>query len=362
MSSDFLIKTILEHSPVAVLVVDEDGKMIFINQEASTLFGYSKAELLNKEVEVLLPNHLRDGHVQQRSDFINHQHEPRRMGVGRDLFGMHKHGNLIPVEIGLNPIEVDQKLFVIATVINITERKRKQDQQLDQLILNLEKSNRELEEYANMIAHDLQNPLAVVFSYIEALQDMEGEKYQEQLVKIKAAVKRMSLLTNNLLAISHLGTKILSFQEVNLNNLINDVLADNSIQMAKVGAKIDITELGSVEADPTLLRELFHNLLTNAAKFHKVDQPPLISISSRDGGDVVIIEVEDNGVGIQDTLQIFTLFHRENKESVSGHGIGLAVCKKIVDLHSGTIAVDSLLAQGTKFTVTLPKTQPEKKV
>ncbi|MCH9608727.1 MAG: Adaptive-response sensory-kinase SasA [Chlamydiales bacterium] len=350
-----LFENILEHSPVAVLVTDKNGKMIFFNKEVIELFGYSKEEMINQEVEMLLPKNIRTQHRKQRSDYITSHSPPRLMGVGRDLFGVHKEGHFIPVEIGLNPIKVDGNQLVIATVINITERRKKEDQQIGQLIRNLERSNKELEEYAHLISHDLQNPLSVAYSTVEIIEsEMKSETVLPFVDKLKSSISEMSELTNSLLALSHIVEERVEKVPLDLNELIKEVVADY-----KAKDFVHVGELQTIEGDPIFLRDLFKNLIGNAIKYCKPNHPPQIEIYGKSEEHFYALKICDNGMGLSDTSDIFKIFKRlpEGKDQKKGFGIGLAVCKKVVDLHQGEISVESKPGEGTTFTIKFPLSQ-----
>ncbi len=355
--SDSLIENILEHSPTAIFVTDENGLILFVNHEAYELFGYSKEELLGQEVEILLPLHMRTKHRCQRADFIAHNSGPRKMGEGRDLFGMHKNGSYIPIEIGLNPMSIKGTQYVIATIINITERKRKQDQQLNQLINNLERSNKELEEYAHIISHDLQNPLSVILSYSEILENELPNENQKELVdRIRKCATRMNKLISNLLELSRMTSKKSEFTVIDLNELLNSLIAELKILPNYKELEVEVDRLGTIEANATLVGLLFQNLLINASKYCKPGRSAIVHISGRVDGEFYSLDFKDNGIGMNDTSTIFSLFKRlpTSDESVPGYGIGLAMSKKIVELHSGEISVQSVEGVGTTFSVKLP--------
>ncbi len=168
----------------------------------------------------------------------------------------------------------------------------------------------------------------------------------------------MQSLIDDLLSYSRLTTQTKPFEEINLAQIVNEVISDLEVRIEKSLGKVETSALPFIEADPTQIRQLFQNLISNALKFHKPDEPPLVKIYSSDEIEgFKIITVEDNGIGIEEKYydKIFGVFQRlHGKDKYEGSGIGLAVCKKIVEKHEGTIKIESKPGIGTKFIISLP--------
>jgi len=244
------------------------------------------------------------------------------------------------------------------------EIKKRQDveQKLRQYGDELKRSNKELEEFAYVSSHDLQEPLRkiqafgdlLVSEYSEGLGD--GNEY---LSRIQSSASRMSKLIEDLLAFSRVTTKPAVTSNVDLNEVLADTTADIEERIKREHGKVVIkSKLPVVCADETHMRQLFQNLISNALKFHATDRDPVIEIGYTSDDDYHKISVKDNGIGIDDKYQqkIFAVFQRLHaKQAFEGTGIGLAVCKKIVERYNGSIEVTSKLNKGTIFTVKLPK-------
>ena len=236
----------------------------------------------------------------------------------------------------------------------------------------LARSNRELEAFASIASHDLQEPLRKV----EAFGDRLKRKYQPELGddgkmyvdRMQSAVVRMRALINDLLDYSRVTTKGKPFEQVDLTEVLQDVVSDLEVRIEEVGGEVDFEQLPEIDADRTQLRQLFQNLIANALKFHCPDERPRVMIQTEivDSGRSVNqrccrIDVVDNGIGFDMKYadRIFGIFQRlHSRAEFEGTGIGLATCRKIVERHQGEISVESACGEGTSFTIELPLRQP----
>jgi two-component system sensor histidine kinase/response regulator len=227
----------------------------------------------------------------------------------------------------------------------------------------LQRSNTEFEQLAYVASHDMQEPLRKIASYLQLL----SQRYQGQLDAdadefIGYAVdgaKRMQALINDLLAFSRVGTKAKPIAPTDCNLIVRTALADLQFAIEDSGARIDVDDLPMVMGDATQLSQLFRNLLSNAIKFHR-DEPPVVRVSTERNGASWRFTVSDNGIGIAAEYfeRIFVIFQRlHGRSQYAGTGIGLAICKKIVERHGGQIEVRSIVGQGSTFTFTLPALQ-----
>ena len=342
-------RLVVESAPNAIILVNPEGNITLINTQTEELFGYQRDELIGNKLELLIPNKFREGHPHLRKSFLSAP-SVRAMGVGRELFALRKDGTEFPVEIGLNPIETDEGMIVLASIIDITERKK------HEAIAVLELKNKELEQFNYIASHDLQEPLRTVINYIQILEedfsDLLNNDAKNHLQTINRAVTRMSMLVRSLLDFSRLGqNKTLVSADCNL--IVENVIADLDTLIRTTGAKIIVEDLPVLNVYETELRQLFQNLIHNAIKFRKKDAAPLINIGCRNSNNEYFeFYVADNGMGIasQHFDRIFLIFQQLNADrKFEGNGIGLANCKKIAEMHGGKIWVESAFGMGSTF-------------
>jgi light-regulated signal transduction histidine kinase (bacteriophytochrome) len=238
--------------------------------------------------------------------------------------------------------------------------------ELEHTIEELRVANRELEEFAYVASHDLQEPLRKIQAFGNRLEARYGEALddtgRDYLARMQKAAGRMSHLISDLLELSRVTTQARPFEQVSLEEVVANVLSDMEITLEEHGVNVDVGELPTVSGDAAQLERLFQNLLSNAVKFRS-QEPSRISIQARepdDGTDYVEISVEDNGIGFDQKYaeRIFTVFQRlHGRQTYPGSGIGLAICRKIVSRHGGEISARSAPAEGSTFFVTLSKRQ-----
>ncbi len=337
-------------APNAMVLVNNEGFITLINNQTEKLFGYERNELVGNKLEILIPERFRNQHVDHRNMFFKKQ-EMSSMGAGGDQFAMRKNGIEIQVEIGLTQIETAEGRMVLASIIDITERKIQE--------ATLKKQNKKLAQFAYIASHDLQEPLRTVSNYMHVFEEnyleLLDDNARKYLRSVDNATKRMSILIRLLLDFSELDlNKKLIY--VDCKKIINDVIADLDIMIKTSNTIIEITEMPKLNVYETGIRQLFQNLITNAIKFRKKDIQPKIKISSEKINEQWIFSVSDNGIGIAPVHfeRIFDIFQRLNtNEEYEGNGIGLANCKKIVQLHQGEIWVESTIGEGTTFHFTI---------
>lgn len=353
------LRLVVDAAPNGMIMVNVRGEIVLVNSQIETLFGYSRRELLGQTIEVLVPNPSKGAHPGHRDKFFANPHT-RAMGAGRDLYGLRKDGSEVPVEIGLNPLLSDGEQFVLASVVDITERKRS-EALLQEKMLELERSNEDLQQFAYVCSHDLQEPLRVISNYTQLLArryksalDKDADDFIEFTVD---ATKRMQELINDLLLYSRVETRGKEFVDKDCSVIVDMVLANLQLAIEESGAKVICENLPRINADTSQMVQLFQNLLSNAIKF-RAERPLEIRIFARELGTLVQITVSDNGQGfdMRYAERVFVIFQRlHTKEMYPGSGIGLAVCKKIVERHGGKISVQSEPNVGTSFHFTLPK-------
>jgi PAS domain S-box-containing protein len=350
-------RQILESAPDSVLVVDHQGKIVLANQMLKQMFGYEPDEVIGESIELFMPERFRSGHVGLRENFLNNPHV-RFMGTGLTLYAQRKDGNEFPVEISLTPLETHSGLMVSAAIRDISDRINIQHE-LEQRLEELGRSNAELEQFAYVASHDLQEPLRVVASFAQLL----SQRYEGQLDKdadefihyIVDGATRMQDLINDLLAYSRVSTKGKEFKATDCNKVLEQILQNLRFTIEDAHAEVTWKPLPTVMADESQLRQLFQNLISNAIKF-RGDEPAKVHIWADQEDGQSIFHIQDNGIGIdpQYVERIFLLFQRlHGKKEYPGTGIGLAICKKIVERHHGRLWVESNPGQGSTFSFSI---------
>jgi PAS domain S-box-containing protein len=341
----------VEASPHGMMMVDPEGRIVLVNQEIERLFGYRRDEVLGQPVEMLVPAQLQGHHPQLRATF-HAAPQARPMGAGRDLFGRRRGGDEIPVEIGLTPIETDEGTFVLASVVDIAPRKQAEEE--------LRRSNEELERFAYVASHDLQEPLRTVASYVQLLSRRYRDRLDADATDFidfaVGGVRRMQLLIEDLLAFSRVGTRGAPLVPTDAQAVFDATLATLHASIAESAATVTADAMPMVVADAGQLTQLLTNLIGNALKF-RGEVAPRVHVNAARSGRMCTISVQDNGIGISPEYfeRIFVIFQRlHSREEYAGTGVGLAICKKIVERHGGRIWVESAPGQGARFSFTLP--------
>lgn len=343
---------VVESAPNAMVMIDRGGVIELVNVEAERVFGYERAELLGRHVEMLVPARFRSDHPGLRTAFFADP-RARRLGAGRDLYGVKKDGSEFPVEIGLNLIETDQGTLVLAAVVDISARIRT-EQQLKAQAEELKRSNEELEHFASVASHDLRAPLRAIKGLAEWIaEDVEQSclpETRENLALLRARTERLEQMLSGLLEYARAGRSTTPPEYIDTGRLVAEIVEYLS---PPPGFVIECQDpMPILQAEKAPLEHVFQNLLSNALKHHDRDHGT-IAITAQDRGNCVEFTVQDDGPGIDPAFhnRIFGMFQTlRARDEVEGSGIGLAIVRKAVEANGGSVTVASAPPRrGTSF-------------
>jgi len=360
-----LLDGIVQLAADGIISVDTDERIHLFNAGAEEIFGYAAAEVLGQRLEVLIPERYRAEHHAEHLPHFARAHETsRRMGTRQEVFGRRKSGEEFPAEVAISKVMVDGRPVYNAVVRDVTERRR-HEAELRARGAALERSNAELEQFAYVASHDLQEPLRMVASYTQLLARRYQGKLDAQADKyIRFAVdgaQRMQGLINDLLALSRVGTQGKAFQSTDVGVVVQRALRWLGRAVEESGGTVDVGPMPLLVADAGQLEQVFQNLIANALKFRRPDVPPRVAVTAEPSDDDWRFAVRDNGIGFEQQFaeQIFVVFQRlHTRAEYAGTGVGLAICKKVVERHGGRIWTESVPNAGTTFFFTLPTHPP----
>jgi PAS domain S-box-containing protein len=360
--------SLIELAHDAILVRDPANLILSWNRGAEELYGWTADIAIGQVTHTLLQTQFSES-----LEAVNDALEREGHWEG-ELTHISSHGARLEVESRqvLVRDESEQPLMVLEVNRNITARKAELAH-IFQLNQELQRSNQELQDFAYVASHDLQEPLRKIQAFGNLLQDEYGESLgegKEYLDRMRLAATRMRILIDDLLTFSRVTTHALPFTSADLNVIAREVVDDLEVQIQAVQGTVDIQELPTLYADPLQMRQLLQNLLGNALKFHRRDVPPVVRVRSElvaqaesnqqgepEEKPMYRLFFEDNGIGFEERYldRIFTVFQRlHGRTTYEGTGIGLAVVRKIVERHGGTVTANSTVGEGSTFIVSLP--------
>lgn len=367
-TADHSYRVFIEKMNEGAVTLNEDGIILYANSRFASMLGATLSGIVGKLFE----------------SFVAHD----CLAMFRDVFAMAwqkdiqielkicKNNETVPCQLSLTVLQLDEGLSLSVIVTDLTFQKniqrllKENNQRLTIANGELETSNHDLQQFASIASHDLQEPLRKILIFANMLRDMhandlppESRKY---LDKIISSSQRMRSMASDILSYSGLSTNAHPLDEVSLESVVAEILDDYELLLQERNAEVIVEELPVVEGNRGQLKQVFQNLISNSIKFSRSDEPTVIRISSSptdsqsDGtGEVAFchIVVADNGIGFEKEYQerIFSLFERlNNKDKYEGSGIGLSITRKIIERHHGKISAESTPGEGARFTISLP--------
>jgi PAS domain S-box-containing protein len=349
--SELKFEGLLEAAPDAMVIVDQRGRIALVNSETERLFGYSRAELLGRPVELLVPAVLRDVHSSHREKFIGDPHR-RMMGIGLQLAGRRRDGTQFPVEISLSPVHTADGMLVTAAVRDITSRIHVENA--------LKSTNDELESFTYSVSHDLRAPIRQIDGFarilLERVGNRLGDDERHYLKRILDGASHMGRLVDDLLNLSRIGRQGLRPAMVSLNSVVDQAIAELANDTGGREIEWRIGPLPTILCDPGLMKVALANLLSNALKYTRGRAPAIIEIGIVKDVHQPTVFVRDNGVGFDMKYadKLFGVFQRlHGVDEFPGTGVGLATVHRIINKHGGDIWADAAPGQGATFTFTI---------
>ena len=337
----------------SILIVDKQRIISFANQATKDVWGYTKEELIGKEIEVLVPDSVRPEHPRLVQSYMV-KPEIRTLGAGRDLFGRHKDGHLVPVEIALGPIEFENDIYVLCSVVDISVRW--------EIEKKMKEKTEELDQFAYRTSHDLKAPLSSLMGLAECIMEDIGNKdYREALKnasKFKFLISNLLHLLDNILALSRADLQDEEYEKFDFKEFIS--MAKMNFDFITKGHSIEMNFILGHNSDfitqRTRLWQVLENLISNAIKYcDKKKEKRYVSVYTSNDEKNFYIKVKDNGSGIPKNREkeIFGMFKRFHENSGQGSGLGLYMARKYITKLGGKISFESS-PKGTTFSLSFP--------
>ena len=352
----------LETAPDAVVIIDGNGVIAQVNSQTEQLFGYGRAELLGRPLEMLMPERYRGSHFAQTRAYTADP-RARPMGSGLDLFGMRKDGSEFPIDVSISPLPPQKEIFIASTIRDMTSHRRLEEE-LRQRTRELEEADRQKDNFLSTVAHELRSPLTVLSLAVQFLRlpQADPKLHEQTLSRLERQTAYMARLIEDLLDLTRVrcGTFTLRREVVDLRSVFVTAAETAQPLIESREHRLELTPFPEplwVIGDPARLIEVVSNLLNNAATY--TPKGGRIWLSAAKEGQTVTVRIRDDGMGIPKEMlsRVFELFARAApaEDSSAGLGIGLALVRRLVELHGGTVeATSDGPGKGSEFIVRLP--------
>jgi PAS domain S-box-containing protein len=351
--ADEKFRLAIDAAPTGMLLMNLTGSIVLVNAQIEQLFGYTRDELLGNQIEMLVPARFRANHPNFRVEFFGAP-TVRKMGAGRELYGLRKDGSEVPIEIGLNPLHTSEGEFVLSSIVDLSQRRAMERLRTD---------------FVSTVSHELRTPLTSISGSLGLLQSgAMGSLSEKAEAMIRIAYNnsaRLVRIINDILDIGKLeaGQLALQIVSVSLSELLQQAVESNAGYAQKYDVRFlldDGTDNDRVLADPDRLMQVVTNLLSNAAKFSPPGTDVLIRLRPR--ALTMRVEVEDHGPGIGDAFKdrIFEKFAQADASAsrrFEGTGLGLSIARKLIIAMNGSIGFSTVVGKGTIFYLELPRTE-----
>lgn len=359
------LQRLLMNAPDAVIVINQDGIITFWSAKSESLFGWKSEEVLGKSLaETIVPHKYRAAHAAGMNRYLS-TGEAHVLNKTIEITALNKAGREFYISLTISLTQQKNKSAFIAFLRDISDQKQN-EAELKQKTQELVRSNKKLEQFAHIASHDMKEPIRKIRVFNRMVIDLYGDLIPEAgmgyLHKVEKSIERLYNMVEGVLRYATVEGKSDPVTLVDANAVLNIVIDDLELVIKEKKAVIDVSRLPTFEGVPLMIYQLFYNLVNNALKFSRPDQPPVIKITGAvlESEKEIEIAIQDSGIGFsQDhAVKIFGTFARlHSKDKYEGTGLGLSLCKEIIERHHGSIWARSQLGEGATFFIRLPVQQ-----